>query len=102
MDLQELSDRIEIQAALTRYATGVDSRDWELWQTVFTSDADVDYTSSLPLRGTRTERRAVLIGHAEHDGVGAPGIGAVDDPVDHQAASDLASWRRGRFFQLPL
>ncbi|HWI43182.1 MAG TPA: nuclear transport factor 2 family protein [Nocardioides sp.] len=55
MELQELGDRMEIQAALTRYATSVDSRDWERWQSVFTPDADVDYSQSLPLRGTPVE-----------------------------------------------
>ena len=58
MELREVSDRVEIQAALTRYATGVDSKNWGLWQTVFTEDADVDYTNSTPLRGTPTELAA--------------------------------------------
>lgn len=40
---------------MTRYATAVGSKAWDLWQTVFTHDADVDYTSSTPLRGTPAE-----------------------------------------------
>jgi hypothetical protein len=55
MNPQQVADRIEIQAALTRYATGVDSKNWDLWRSVFTEDADVDYTQSTPLRGTPGE-----------------------------------------------
>ncbi len=44
--LQRLLDEAEISRLLTRYATAVDSRDWELYRTVFTPDAWIDYTSS--------------------------------------------------------
>lgn len=36
-------DRQDIIDVLTRYATGIDQRDWELFRTVFTYDCDVDY-----------------------------------------------------------
>jgi hypothetical protein len=52
MDSKEVADRIEIQAALAKYAAGIDGHDWELWKSVFTPDADVDYTRSGPTRGT--------------------------------------------------
>ncbi|MGB3413322.1 MAG: nuclear transport factor 2 family protein [Microbacteriaceae bacterium] len=41
MDIQELSDRIEIPATLTKYATGLDipGRNFEAWKTCFTPDA---------------------------------------------------------------
>jgi 3-phenylpropionate/cinnamic acid dioxygenase small subunit len=52
---QEISDRIEIDDLLTRYATAVDTRDWDLYQTVFTPDAFIDYTSSGGIRGELTE-----------------------------------------------
>jgi SnoaL-like domain len=45
MDLQGLHDRLEIHELLARYARGVDSRDWDLWKTVFTPDAVLDYSS---------------------------------------------------------
>ena len=48
---QEIADRIEIDDVLTRYATAVDTRDWNLYQTVFTADALIDYTSSGGIRG---------------------------------------------------
>ena len=43
LSLQEISDRLEIDDLLTRYATGVDRKDWDLWETCFTSDAFIDY-----------------------------------------------------------
>jgi 3-phenylpropionate/cinnamic acid dioxygenase small subunit len=52
---QDLADRIEIDDLLTRYATAVDTRDWDLYQTVFTPDALIDYTSSGGIRGTLAE-----------------------------------------------
>ncbi|MFM9377254.1 nuclear transport factor 2 family protein [Gordonia sp. VNK21] len=44
--LQQLLDEAEIARLLTRYATAVDARDWDLYRTVFTPDAWIDYTSA--------------------------------------------------------
>jgi 3-phenylpropionate/cinnamic acid dioxygenase small subunit len=52
---QDVADRIEIDDLLTRYATAVDTRDWDLYQTVFTADALIDYTSSGGIRGGLAE-----------------------------------------------
>ncbi|MBL7489682.1 nuclear transport factor 2 family protein [Frankia sp. AgB1.9] len=46
MDLQTLSDKLEIQEQLARYARGVDTNDFDLWKSVFTPDALIDYTST--------------------------------------------------------
>lgn len=46
MDIQELSDKLEITELLHRYARAVDTRDWSLWRSVFTDDARVDYSST--------------------------------------------------------
>ncbi len=46
MDLQAISDRIEIEDLLTRYARAVDRRDWDLYRAVFTPEAHIDYTSA--------------------------------------------------------
>ncbi|MGY8803024.1 MAG: nuclear transport factor 2 family protein, partial [bacterium] len=43
---QELLDRREIDDLLIRYATAVDTKDWDLWETCFTEDAFVDYESA--------------------------------------------------------
>ena len=45
LSLQEISDRLEIDELLTRYATGLDRKDWDLWETCFTADASIDYSA---------------------------------------------------------
>ena len=52
---EPFADRIEIDDLLTRYATAVDTRDWDLYQSVFTADAVIDYTSSGGIRGGLAE-----------------------------------------------
>jgi hypothetical protein len=46
VDLQELSDRADITDVLTRYTRAIDTGDWDKLDTVFTPDADIDYTES--------------------------------------------------------
>ena len=46
MDIQEISDRLEIDAFLTTYAKAVDTKDWALWRSIFTEDAHIDYISA--------------------------------------------------------
>ena len=46
MDLQEISDRLEIADVITRYTRGIDLGEWDRLDTVFTPDADIDYTES--------------------------------------------------------
>lgn len=46
MDLQEISDRMEIEGVLVRYTRGIDTGEWDLLDTVFTPDAEIDYTES--------------------------------------------------------
>lgn len=60
MTLQEVVDRIEIDDLLTRYATGLDSKDWDLWASCFTSDAFIDYTAAGGIKGTLSEVRQWL------------------------------------------
>ena len=55
MDLQRISDELEITALLNQYARAVDTKDWALYRTVFTDDAVIDYTSSGAVAGTRDE-----------------------------------------------
>ena len=45
MDVQTLIDRAEITDLLTRYARAVDRQDWDLYRSVFTPDAHIDYTA---------------------------------------------------------
>ena len=57
---QEVSDRIEIQDLLVRYARAIDTQDYALLDTCFTPDAHVDYTTSGGVKGSYPEVRAWL------------------------------------------
>ncbi|KWX64264.1 nuclear transport factor 2 family protein [Mycobacterium sp. NAZ190054] len=50
-----MSDAEQIQALLYRYARAVDTKDWELYRSVFTEDAVIDYSSAGAVVGTRDE-----------------------------------------------
>jgi 3-phenylpropionate/cinnamic acid dioxygenase small subunit len=60
LDVQALNDKLEIHELLARYARGVDDRDWELYRSVFTDDATIDYSSAGPPAGSRDEVAAFL------------------------------------------
>ena len=60
VDAQALHDKLEIRELLARYARGVDTEDWELWKSVFTPDATLDYRSAGAPAGTRDELAAWL------------------------------------------
>jgi hypothetical protein len=60
LDLQTISDRLEIDDLLTTYTQAVDTRDWALLDTVFTPDAKIDYTASGGIAGPCDEVRAWL------------------------------------------
>jgi ketosteroid isomerase-like protein len=49
------NDLSEISALLYRYARAVDTKDWELYRSVFTDDARIDYSSAGAAVGTRDE-----------------------------------------------
>ena len=53
MELKELSDRLEIRELLERYSHTVDFMDWKQLETVFTSDATVDYSALADYFGDR-------------------------------------------------
>lgn len=57
---EALADRLDIDDLLTRYATAVDRRDWDLWETCFTDDAFIDYSAFGGTKGGRGEIRAWL------------------------------------------
>lgn len=50
-----MSEHSDISALLYRYARAVDSKDWELYRSVFTEDAQIDYSSAGAIVGTRDE-----------------------------------------------
>ena len=51
MDLPEISDRMEIADVVTRYTRAIDTGDWDRLDTVFTPDAQIDYTESGGIAG---------------------------------------------------
>ena len=60
LSLEQISDRIEIDDLLIRYTVAIDNKDWELLDTVYTSDAKIDYTTSGGIKGDYPEVRAWL------------------------------------------
>ena len=63
MNLQELSDRLEINELLARYARAVDRKDWDLYREVFTPEAEIDYTSAGGVSGD-TDTQATWLAEA--------------------------------------
>ncbi|QZT64186.1 nuclear transport factor 2 family protein [Mycolicibacterium austroafricanum] len=49
------SDTEQIAALLYRYARAVDTKDWDLYRSVFTDDAHIDYSSAGIPPGSRDE-----------------------------------------------
>lgn len=60
LSLQEISDRMEIEDLLIRYSHAVDSHDWDLYRTVFTKDAYIDYSEFGGSKGNLEETVAFL------------------------------------------
>lgn len=55
MDVQRISDELEIAALLNKYARAVDAKDWAAYRSVFTDDAYIDYSSAGVVAGPRDE-----------------------------------------------
>lgn len=60
MNLEEISDRLEIEAVLIRYTRAIDSGDWDRLDEVFTPDAAIDYTSTGGIAASYPEIKAWL------------------------------------------
>lgn len=60
LSMQEMSDRIEIQDLIARYAHAIDDRDYAALDRVFTPDATIDYTDLGGAKGTLQETKAYL------------------------------------------
>ena len=43
--LRELKDRADIQDTILKYATGIDTRDWKLYRSIFADDVRMDFSS---------------------------------------------------------
>ncbi len=62
LSMQEMSDRIEIQDLIARYAHAIDDADYDALDNVFTPDAIIDYTDLGGAKGTLQETKAYLAG----------------------------------------
>jgi ketosteroid isomerase-like protein len=60
MDIQEISDRMEIEKLMIDYCHAIDDKDWDALDDVFTADAIIDYREMAPHRGNRAETKAFL------------------------------------------
>lgn len=60
MSLQEMSDRLEIQDLIARYAYAIDDCDFDALDNVFTPDAIIDYHELGGSVGTLSETKAFL------------------------------------------
>lgn len=63
---QEISDHIEIEQLMVRYANAIDAQNFDRLDTVFTADAHVDYTAMGGIKGAYPEIKAWLpsaLGH---------------------------------------
>lgn len=60
MDLQELSDRADINDLLVRYSEALNRADWDTWSACFTADAHVDYSTAGGVAGSVAEAVAWL------------------------------------------
>jgi len=55
MDIQQITDQLEIAALLNSYAGAVDAKDWAAYRSLFTDDAHIDYSSAGAIAGGRDE-----------------------------------------------
>lgn len=60
MNLQEMSDRLEIQDLLAKYTYAIDDRNWDALDEVFLPESIIDYTEVGGIRGTRDVMKAWL------------------------------------------
>ena len=60
LDLQQISDRIEIADLLTSYTRAIDTGEWDRLDDVFTPDAHIDYTATGGLEGSYPEVKTWL------------------------------------------
>jgi hypothetical protein len=60
LDVQLISDRIEIADLLTRYTRAIDTGEWDRLDEVFTPDAHIDYTATGGIEGEFAKVKAWL------------------------------------------
>ena len=72
MDIQEISDRMEINEVLIAYATAIDSKQYEQLSSVFSEDAAIDFTAvggpsgNLDTIVSYLEEALIVFPHTQH------------------------------------
>ncbi|MET0839261.1 MAG: nuclear transport factor 2 family protein [Marmoricola sp.] len=90
MDLDQISDRLEIEALLTRYTRAIDTGEWDRLDEVFTPDADIDYTASGGIAAPYAEIKPWLAEMLPIFPRRMHTLGQIDSQVDGDAATVAA------------
>ena len=90
--LEELFDRLEIDELLTRYATAIDTKTFDLLDEVFTPDAHVDYTSAGGIAGDFPTVKAWLAEVLPHFPEYQHVVGNRDVTVDGDTATSISKF----------
>ncbi|MFK4794946.1 nuclear transport factor 2 family protein [Sphingobium sp. ZW T5_29] len=61
MQLEELSDKLEINELLARYCHSLDEKDWPSFRAIFTDDASIDFTAFGGPQGSVAELETFLV-----------------------------------------
>jgi 3-phenylpropionate/cinnamic acid dioxygenase small subunit len=92
MEPQRVSDELEIASLLTRYARAVDSRDWDLYRSVFTDDATIDYSAIGVTVTARDEVAAALAEFVSGQSMSMHYVMNVESEFDVDVARVQAMW----------
>ncbi len=92
VDIQALSDQIDIGNLLTRYCRAVDSKDWDLYRSLLTDDAHLDYSAAGLFVGGPDDAVDYLTGHQDSISVGMHYVTNVESQVDGDEAAVVAMW----------
>lgn len=90
--VQALSDEVEIAALFTRYCSAVDAKDWQLYRSMFTNDAHVDYSAAGLVVGTVDDAVEYLGRNQAAITVGMHYVTNVESRFDGDRADAIAMW----------
>ena len=90
--LEELYDRLEIDEILTRYATAIDTKNFDLLDQVFTPDAHLDYTTAGGIAGDYPTVKAWLAEVLPHFPQYQHVVGNRNVTLDGDTASSIAAF----------
>jgi hypothetical protein len=92
MDVQRISDELEIVALLNMYARAVDTEDWPLYRSLFTDDAFIDYSAAGLGSGTPDQVVPILREHQAGITMGMHYVTNIESQIDGDFARVLAMW----------